>query len=234
MTATIHSVRAALDLHPDLSRHIATTKISTRRKSLGMSIRPGDSGITLHVPAAHTPADVVATLAENRHRIAFMLHKANRTVPAIPVKELVNGAGFLWLWQNNRLRLVDDAAEAVRHVDDHGTANERGTWRGRWLELDRSVVRVNSTKKVRPSGWGTYTLPPPDEPQAGASPNRALHISVLGRSVTVSRPVTSPPVNLADVRHGIRPRRRPPRAVLEDRRGGPTGPRPDIRRWRRR
>ncbi|WNI20145.1 YgjP-like metallopeptidase domain-containing protein [Actinacidiphila sp. ITFR-21] len=148
MTATIRSVRAALDLHPDLGRHIATIKISTRRKSLGMSIRPGDSGITLHVPAAHTPADVVATLAENRHRIASMLHKARRTVPAIPVKELVNGASFLWLGQNNRLRLVDDAAEAVRHVDDHGTTTERGTWRGRWLELDRSVVRLGGAPLI--------------------------------------------------------------------------------------
>ncbi|MDX3694699.1 DUF45 domain-containing protein [Streptomyces europaeiscabiei] len=141
MTTTAEAVRSALDADPRLTAQVATIKISTRRKTVGMTIRPGESGITLHVPATRNPDDVIALLAANRHRIGSMLVKAKENIPEIPVKELVNGSGFLLLGQSNRLRLVDNPVETVRHVDDHGNISERGTWRGRWLELDRSALR---------------------------------------------------------------------------------------------
>ncbi|WP_327309788.1 DUF45 domain-containing protein (plasmid) [Streptomyces sp. NBC_01298] len=106
-------VLAALANDATLARHIHEVKVSGRRKTLGMTITPGDPGITVHVPA-DTPADlVIAALTKNRERIGAMLLKARRYVPDHPVKELVGGEGFLWLGRSARLRIVDNAEVPV-------------------------------------------------------------------------------------------------------------------------
>lgn len=134
-------IREAIRADDRLAQHIAQVQISARRKTLGMAMSPGDDGITVQVPADTTPEDVVRLLSKNRHRIGAMLLKARQCAPDHPVKELVNGSGFLWFGRNNRLRLVDNPAETVRHVNDHGVTSERGTWRGRWFELDHTALR---------------------------------------------------------------------------------------------
>lgn len=133
---TAADIRAAVDADTRLARHIAHIQISTRRRTLGMSIKPGEPGITVHVPATATPAEIVTLLNRNRDRIGALLVKADRHAPDHPVRELVNGSGFLWLGTSSRLRLVDQPTETVRHVDDHG--NTAG--RPRWLQLDRRAV----------------------------------------------------------------------------------------------
>lgn len=131
------AVHTALTADGRYAQYIHQVKVSTRRKTLGMSIAPGDPGLTVHVPADATPDEVVKLLAKNSHRLGGMLVKARQYVPDHPVKELVNGAGFLWLGRSKRLRIVDGAAEPVRAVDDQGAV----TLIGRWLEIDRTVLR---------------------------------------------------------------------------------------------
>ncbi|MDX3025654.1 YgjP-like metallopeptidase domain-containing protein [Streptomyces acidiscabies] len=138
---TAEDIRAALDAMPRLGDSVATIKISNRRKTVGMSVQPGENGITLHVPAASHPAEIVAVLTKNLHRIGSMLLKARQRAPEDSTKALANGTGFLWLGQPNRLRLVDNPPAAVRHVDDYGAESEPGTWCGRWLEFDRAALR---------------------------------------------------------------------------------------------
>ena len=128
------TVRDAITEHGRFPEYIHTVKVSGRRKTLGMSIKPGDPGITLHVPTDASPDEVVNLLVKNADRLAGLVLKARQYAPDYPVKELVNGAGFLWLGRSKRLRLVDAAPEPVRAVDDRGNA---GTL-GRWLELDRA------------------------------------------------------------------------------------------------
>ncbi|MFE3558386.1 YgjP-like metallopeptidase domain-containing protein [Streptomyces sp. NPDC059193] len=141
MTTTAPAIRAALDADPHLGPHIATIKISSRRKQLGLTIRAGEKGITIHVPSSWSTDATVAVLTKNRHRIGSMLLRAKKLTPDIPVKELVGGEGYLWLGRSNRLRLVENSTDVVRHVNDEGTTTSRGTWAGRWLELDRDSRR---------------------------------------------------------------------------------------------
>lgn len=136
MTVTAAEIRAALHADTRLTQHIAHIHISARRRTLGMSIKPGDPGITVHVPATANPTEIAALLGRNRERIGALLVKAERHTPDHFVRALVNGSGFLWLGTSSRLRLVDQPAETVRHVDDYG--NTAG--RPRWLELDRDAV----------------------------------------------------------------------------------------------
>ncbi|MDX2697235.1 YgjP-like metallopeptidase domain-containing protein [Streptomyces ipomoeae] len=134
MTELATEIRQALTSDPRLARHIAHIQTSTRRKTLGMSIKPGEQGITIHVPAHTTPAEVIALLNRSRDRIGALLVKADRYAPDTPVRELVNGAGFLWLGSSKRLRLTA-GTPAVRAVDDSGTPSTVG----RWLQLDPAV-----------------------------------------------------------------------------------------------
>lgn len=131
---TPDELHQAIAADPRLAKHIAHVRISARRKTLGMAMSPGDDGITLQVPADATPDEVLRLLSKNRDRIGAMLLKAKQCVPDHPVKELVNGEGFLWLGHSNRLRLVDNPTETVRRVNDYG----------HWFELDRT------TKAARP------------------------------------------------------------------------------------
>lgn len=136
----IDAIRAALAADPQLAGRIARIQVSTRRKSLGLAMRPGDSGITLQAPSFLAPDEVYRLVSKNRDRIGSMLLKAKECVPDRPVKEFVNGEGFLWLGRSKRLRLVDSAPEQVCSVDDHGCV----TSTGRWLQVDRASLRHGS------------------------------------------------------------------------------------------
>lgn len=180
MADTAAALRQALTEHPLLAQHIAHIHASSRRKTLGMSIKPGEQGITVHVPAGITPAEVVNLLSRNRERIGALLIKANRCAPDTPVKELVNGSGFLWLGRSKRLRLTAGTPGAVRAVDDFGTV----TTLGRWLQLD-PASRDRGERPV--IDW--YIR----EGAAWVQPE-AEH---LWRRVTVDRPL--PTVRVADI-----------------------------------
>lgn len=133
MTAvTADEVREALSADDRLARHVARVQISARRKTLGMTMKPGDAGITLQVPADATPEEVIRLLSKNRDRIGALLNKANECVPDHPVKEFVGGEGFLWLGRSARLRLVNGPDVTLRHASGYGT--------GYWFELDRTTV----------------------------------------------------------------------------------------------
>ncbi|WP_405883643.1 M48 family metallopeptidase [Streptomyces sp. NBC_01384] len=131
MTAQLaQDVRSAITSHGRFTKHIHDVKVSTRRKSLGMTMKPGDPGVTLHVPADARPEEVVTLLVKNSHRLGAMLVKARECVPDHPVKELVNGSGFLWLGRSARLRIVDSAIAPLERVTD-------GHW---WMQLRHDVV----------------------------------------------------------------------------------------------
>jgi predicted metal-dependent hydrolase len=131
-TVTAAEVREAIDAESRLARHVTNIQISTRRKTLGIAMSPGEAGITVQVPADSAPDDVVRLLMKNLDRIGAMLNKAKRCVPDHPVKEFVGGEGFLWLGRSARLRLVDNADVVLHHASGYGT--------GYWFELDRTAV----------------------------------------------------------------------------------------------
>jgi len=135
MTATADraaAIREAIAADNQLAKHIAHVQVSARRKTIGLAMSPGDNGITLQVPADATPDEVLRLLSKNRDRIGAMLNKAKKCVPDHPVKEFVNGEGFLWLGRSARLRLVDNPDTTLRHASGYGT--------GYWFELDRTAV----------------------------------------------------------------------------------------------
>jgi predicted metal-dependent hydrolase len=134
---TAAAVHEAINTDVRLARHVAHIKISSRRRTLGMSMKPGDDGITIHVPADATPAEVVTLLGRNRDRIGALLTKSHQHAPDRVVRELVNGSGFLWLGYSSRLRLVNHPSQTVRHVNDDGST----AGGARWLELDRNAVQ---------------------------------------------------------------------------------------------
>lgn len=135
--ATEEAIRAAIASDEQLSKRISRIQVSARRRTLGMAMSPGDDGITLQVPADATPADILRALSKSRDRIGAMLLKARACAPDHPVKRMVGGEGFLWLGRSKRLRLVDDALQPVRSVDDYGHVTNLG----RWLEVDRTALR---------------------------------------------------------------------------------------------
>ncbi|MFE8941171.1 YgjP-like metallopeptidase domain-containing protein [Streptomyces sp. NPDC007872] len=106
-------VHKAITNEPTLTGYVHEVRVSVRRKTLGMTIKPGDPGITVHVPAGIPAERVVVLLTKNRERIATMLMKSRQYVPDHPVKELVGGEGFLWLGRSARLRIMDNAQVPV-------------------------------------------------------------------------------------------------------------------------
>lgn len=125
------AIQEAIAADPSLAQHIADVRVSARRKTLGMSMKPGDPGITVHVPAGVQPDDVVTLLSRSRDRIGAMLVKAREVAPDHPVKRYVSGEGYLWLGRSYRLRLVGDAPEPVQLV-------HTGQW---WMQLTRVAAR---------------------------------------------------------------------------------------------
>lgn len=124
------AIRAAIADHGRFERYIHEVKVSARRKTFGMSMQPGDPGITLHVPAGASPADAVTLLVKNSHRLGSMLVKARKRTPDHPVKELLNGEGYLWLGKSARLRIVDSAPAPVERIHDGYE----------WMRLDRAAI----------------------------------------------------------------------------------------------
>ncbi|MGW2223811.1 YgjP-like metallopeptidase domain-containing protein [Streptomyces formicae] len=129
---TAEAIREAIATDARLAKHVAHIQISARRKTLGMTMNPGDEGITLQVPTDTTPAEVLRLLSENRDRIGAMLVKAKRYVPDHPVKTFVNGEGFLWLGRSARLCLLDNPDVMLRRASGYGT--------GYWFEMDRTAI----------------------------------------------------------------------------------------------
>ncbi|MFE4309154.1 YgjP-like metallopeptidase domain-containing protein [Streptomyces sp. NPDC056891] len=106
-------VHTAIADEPTLAQYVHEVKVSERRRTLGMTVKPGDPGITVHVPTGIPAQQVVALLTKNRERIAAMLLRSRRYVPDHPVRKLVGGEGFLWLGRSARLRIVDNAEVPV-------------------------------------------------------------------------------------------------------------------------
>lgn len=131
MAVTADDIRHTVNTDTRLAQHIAHIQISTRRKTLGMAISPGDPGITIQVPATATPTEVLTLLRRNRDRIGALLLKAKAAAPDHPVKRYVGGEGYLWLGRSYRLRLVDTAPEPVQLA-------HTGQW---WMQLTRDASR---------------------------------------------------------------------------------------------
>ncbi|MBC9730708.1 YgjP-like metallopeptidase domain-containing protein [Streptomyces sp. TRM68367] len=134
MPTTAPDITAALAADGRFSKYVHQVKISSRRRTLGLSIKPGEPGLTLHVPAAADTAEVITLLAKNSHRLAALILKARECPPDHPPKQLVNGSGFLWLGYSTRLKIVDDAPVPLERVHD-------GQW---WMRLDRRAVQLGA------------------------------------------------------------------------------------------
>ncbi|MGY1548258.1 YgjP-like metallopeptidase domain-containing protein [Streptomyces sp. MN6] len=132
LTPTV--LRAAItDADPELASLIGPIKISTRRKTLGWSLVPGETAVTLQVPAHAPLLAIVKTARDHRHGIARMLLQGKQRAPeGPPTKQLVDGTSFLWLGETVRLRILDQASTPLRVVS--------GVGRGRFLELARPAV----------------------------------------------------------------------------------------------
>ncbi|MFI9040934.1 YgjP-like metallopeptidase domain-containing protein [Streptomyces sp. NPDC053726] len=181
-TLTAAEMTEAIATDGQFTRHVAEVRVSVRRKTLGMTIHPGDEGITLHVPADMQPDEVIRLLSRNRDRLGALLLKARAYAPNDPVKELVGGTGFLWLGRSKRLRLVDEAPEAVRAVDDNGTS----TPLGRWLELDRAHLRYGAKPLIDwyiqgGTAWLQREAPYLWTAMAGRRPMPAVRAADIGR-----------------------------------------------------
>lgn len=101
-----------------------TTRESTRRKTVGMTVEP--SGIvTLAVPAGADPARVVAIVRRNLTSLARAVDHAREHGPAYPTKELVSGEGFELFGTSHRLNLRDTHEPPIEirrlPVGDHGS-----------------------------------------------------------------------------------------------------------------
>ncbi|MGW1744562.1 YgjP-like metallopeptidase domain-containing protein [Streptomyces sp. NPDC002092] len=131
-TAIVAAIREAVAADPRLAKHITDVRVSARRKTLGLTMSPGNDGITLHVPADATPEEVIQLLSKNRDRIGAMLLKAKQFAPDHPVKKFIGGESFLWLGRSARLRLLDNPDVTLRRASGYGT--------GYWFELDSTAV----------------------------------------------------------------------------------------------
>ncbi|MEH0579066.1 MULTISPECIES: YgjP-like metallopeptidase domain-containing protein [Streptomyces] len=177
MTAAITEalLKAALQTDGRFTKYVHQIKISTRRKTLGMSIEAGEPGITLHVPVG-TPADtVISTLVENSDRLAGLIRKAREHIPDHPAKELVNGTGFLWLGRSDRLKIVDNARMTLERA-------HTGQW---WFLLSRDAVQLGARPFIdwyarEGTAWLNREAPQLWSRMAGNRPIPTVHAADIG------------------------------------------------------
>ncbi|WP_431983935.1 YgjP-like metallopeptidase domain-containing protein [Streptomyces qinglanensis] len=123
-------VTAAIAEEGILDGHTVTVRVSTRRRNLGVTVEPGGTRITVAVPATITPHETVRLLGRMRPGIARLVLRARECAPKGPTPRLVDWAGFWWLGQPARLRLVDGCDPVERlHTDS-----------GYWLRVGRDLI----------------------------------------------------------------------------------------------
>ncbi|MBQ1048478.1 DUF45 domain-containing protein [Micromonospora sp. C51] len=90
----------------DLPAEWFWTVVVRQRKAIGATVKAGGS-IVFRVPPAATPEQLARFVRANRPKLGQMVAKMTGYSAAPPVKELVNGEGFLWLGRNHKLRIAD-------------------------------------------------------------------------------------------------------------------------------
>lgn len=88
-----------------------TVELRPKRRSLGAETAPGGR-VTFLVPPTVTPDQVVRFVRSRMTTLARHIRDRTENAPAHPVKDLVDGQGFMLLGTNYRVRLVDDSDSA--------------------------------------------------------------------------------------------------------------------------
>ncbi|MGW3445648.1 YgjP-like metallopeptidase domain-containing protein [Streptomyces sp. NPDC001076] len=169
-------IKAALEKDARLTKYVHQVKVSTRRKTLGMSIKPGEPGITLHVPVGTSADTVIATLVGNIDRLVGLTSKAREHAPDHPPKELVNGSGFLWLGRSDRLKLVDHARVPLERAHS-------GQW---WFLLSREAMPLGARPFIdwyvrEGTTWLSQEAAPMWSRMAGTRPMPTVRAADIGR-----------------------------------------------------
>ncbi|MFI1703011.1 YgjP-like metallopeptidase domain-containing protein [Streptomyces griseoruber] len=168
-------IKAALEKDSQLTQYVHQVKVSARRKTLGMSIKPGDPGITLHVPVGTAADTVIGTVAGNIDRLVSLIGKAREHAPDHPPKELVNGSGFLWLGRSDRLKIVDHALVPLERA-------HTGQW---WFLLSRNVLPLGARPFIdwyvrEGTGWISQEAPSMWSRMAGDRPMPTVRAADIG------------------------------------------------------
>ncbi|GAA2439263.1 M48 family metallopeptidase [Streptomyces glaucus] len=111
---TAEQISAAVAADGILDGFTLAVRISSRRRTLGVTVEPGGTTLTIAVPAALDTQHVIAGLHRIRPRIAGHVVKARENAPDFHVPALTDGAGFTWLGRSLRLRTLDGRAPAAR------------------------------------------------------------------------------------------------------------------------
>lgn len=125
MTSAVPGPRVLRSSGPDVERHREaladsgllfgppwTIRISARRRTVGFTVGPGCT-VELTVPKGADPSAVVNVVQKHSDWLARTVARHVILTADNPTKEIVDGENFPLLGRNYRLRLVDDAADAV-------------------------------------------------------------------------------------------------------------------------
>lgn len=137
MPHTTKQITEAITASGILNTLTVTVRVSPRRRTLGITTKPGGHTLTIHVPTNTTPAEVVQTLESISDRIARLIHRARENTPEHPTLELVSGAQVMWLGRSARLAIRDGNAPVERV---HGP--------GHWLHAGRDLLAREGARPI--------------------------------------------------------------------------------------
>ncbi|MEU2462109.1 YgjP-like metallopeptidase domain-containing protein [Streptomyces sp. NPDC012473] len=189
MSPLPEQIAAALSESGILEGFTVHVRVSSRRRTWGITVEPGGTTLTLHAPATARPEDSVTFVRRVRHRIGRASNKARTCAPEHPVKDLANGESYYWLGRPSRLRLLDGAGSPVeRWLDSAASPVERvNTGHGWWLHVDRDAVAAHGNRPLirwyctQGAAWLEKEAPSRWSRMAGRAPLPQLHVADIGR-----------------------------------------------------
>lgn len=106
---------------------------TTGRKTLGITVN-ATGEVIVRGPHGTTDEQAIALVRRRRAWIYGQLRHLEQNAPENPVRELVNGSGFVVLGRGHRLRIVPDDAQ------DQPVVQHLHTGSGSWLRMRRTTA----------------------------------------------------------------------------------------------
>ncbi|MHA7956379.1 YgjP-like metallopeptidase domain-containing protein [Streptomyces sp. L500] len=159
---------------------------TTDRKTLDITVK-ATREVIVRGPHDTTDEQAIALVRRRRAWIYGQLRHLEQNAPENPVKELVNGSGFVVLGRGHRLRIVPDDAQ------DQPVVQHLHTGSGSWLHMRRTTADNASTARralvdfYARAGQGWVERNAPSILTRTATPEMAVRMSTRMRTTWAYR-----------------------------------------------